>query len=120
MKLSRPGSSPPKLDSTAAASGPSRDRDAKALDSDDLRLDILSALKRGRESGRTAEPAGREAQAIRLDAFRQRFDTLIGNVAGVVVTSPENLRLALPEYLLFYSNADKTSGFLNTLLDKTT
>ena len=55
-----------------------------------------------------------------MDAFRQRFDTLIGNVAGVVVTSLENLRLALPEYLLFYSNADKTPGFLNTLLDKTT
>ena len=95
MKLSRPGSSPPELDSTAAASGPARDRDAKELDSDDPRLDILSALKRGRESGPAAEPAGREAQAIRLDAFRQRFDTLVDNVAGVVVTSPENLRLAL-------------------------
>ena len=95
MKLTRPGSSPAELDSTEAASGPSRDNDAKGQDLDDPRIDILSALKRGRENGRAAEPARREAQAIRLDAFRQRFDSLVCNVAGVVVTSPDNLRLAL-------------------------
>ena len=95
MKLPRPGSSPAKLDSTEAASGPSRESDDNKLNSRVARLDILSAIKIGRESGQATEPARQEAQAIRVDAFRQRFDTLIGNVAGVVVTSPDNLRLAL-------------------------
>ena len=95
MKLYLPGSSPPEQDSTEAASGPFRHSDDKELDSDDARLEILSALKRGRESGQAAEPARREVQAIRLDAFRQRFDTLVSKVAGVVVTSPDNLRLAM-------------------------
>ena len=95
MKLSRPGSSPLELNSTEAASGPYRESDAKELDPGDARLEILSTLKRGQESGPATEAARREAQAIRLDAFRQRFDTLVSNVAGVVVTSPANLRLAL-------------------------
>ncbi len=90
MKLPRPGSFP-----TETASGPSRDNDDKELDSGALRLDIQSAIKSAGESDRATEPARREMQAIRLDAFRQRFDALVSNVAGVVVTSPENLRLAL-------------------------
>ena len=45
--------------------------------------------------GRAGEAAKQEAQAIRLDAFRQRFDALVSNIAGVVVTSQDNLRLAL-------------------------
>ena len=95
MKLPRPGSSPTKLDSTEAARGPSRESDDNQLNSGAAGLDILSAIKSGRENGRATEPARREAQAIRVDAFRQRFETLVGNVAGVVVTSPDNLRLAL-------------------------
>ena len=95
MKLPRPGSSPTALDLTQAANGPSRDSDAKEVGSDDPRLDILAALKRGRESVRATEPARLEEQAIRIDAFRQRFDTLVSNLAGVVVTNPDNLRLAL-------------------------
>ncbi len=90
MKLPRPGSSP-----TETASGTSRDSDDKELDSGAARLDIQSAVKSARENGRATEPARRETQDIRLDAFRQRFDTLVSNVAGVVVTSPDNLRLAL-------------------------
>ena len=95
MKIPRPGSSSPELGSTEVAIGPSPDSVAKELELDDPRLDILSALKRGRESGRNREAAKEEAQAIRLDAFRQRFDALISNIAKVVVTSPDNLRLAL-------------------------
>ena len=100
MKFPRAGSSPKEPASTEAASGPSRDGDYREPDSDDPRLDILTALKKGRESSRATEsarPEGiqSEVQAIRLDAFQQRFDTLASNIAGVVVTSPENLRLAL-------------------------
>ena len=95
MKLARPGFSPPELDSTATASRPSPDSRDKEPDPGDVRLEILSALKRGRETSQSTEPARQEAHAIRLDAFRQRFDTLVSNIAGVVVTSPDNLRMAL-------------------------
>ena len=87
------------MDSLEAASGPSRQSDGSELDdvlnTGSARLEILSALASGRDGRRDTEAAKREAQAIRLDAFRQRFDVLVSNVAGVVVTSPDNLRLAL-------------------------
>ncbi len=95
MKLPRPGSSTPELNATKAASGPPRDSDDQELDASAARLNISSANERGRENSRLTESARGEVQAIRLDAFRQRFDTLVSNVAGVVVTSPDNLRLAL-------------------------
>ena len=91
MKFSRPVSHTPE-----STSDYSYNTEDKGLAPAHTRLENPSSTEKALTEKTTGTAAAsQEVQAIRLDAFRQRFDALVSNIAGVVVTSPHNLRLSL-------------------------